>query len=1349
MTKYNLGALGHENFEELSQSLVQNVIGHGIKVYGMGSDGAREATYFGSATYPSTSDNWDGYWIFQSKFHNVIQIGQKEARRLLYSELEDELHKITDIYHHQCDNYILITNVSLSPVYQKGLKDRIDTNLIPKFNHKVKNIHVWGAEEVCAFLDSFPGIRQSYSHLLVSGDVIARLLGFVSKTENEIDELVRLYSQYCYLQESAAALDDAGDTEDTKVPLQKVFIDVDVIPAKLSQEELSLDSIPRWLKQSVNDENRVSALSYIVDDSVKRVVFVGGPGQGKSTLGQYMSQIYRARLLGKMNEFSEDTNLLEQCIPRIPFRIILKDLAHWFNLNTQNSNLFEYMATEMTIGVGKKVTCENVHEILRNNAVLLILDGLDEVPEKTVRHKVMVAITTFIQQVQTVYNCDLKIISSTRPQGYSEEFDPKHFLHLKLDKLSVDKARIYAQKWVENRETNIMYKRSQKILDVLNICLEDKIVSDLTKTPLQVTILLVIIRAGSTPPKQREELYQKYMDTIYTREQNKSPHLLPTDKNLIYGLHKYIAYLLHSKMTENNSNALMDLKDFRSSVYDYLVHNNPYINEEELIDKVKQIMIESNDRLVLIESPQAGKIGYSLTVMREFFTACHLVDTAKDSNERILRFKATARTSHWRNVALFFAGRIGRTLPGEAPGLIDICSEIDSENEDKYLKRGAQLVLDILDDRALREPFQEISALKEAILLIDYDTPVTAAYIYNKISYIPLATIQKVTEGFFINRFDSIVSSKLKKYAELYEMLFGFDERLNQVILILLKEKNEDDLKFGIYLCIKYNLLNKPLLDAIDYYLTSKDKMFSLVITTHNYWKNLIDMSFTSDHDLSESFISFMFYFIEEIIDISHNEDETVIELCNYLKARTECEWTTEIYGPYFLFNLIHSNSSEQKSLPCISNPKIKETITNNKNKIETYLKEANSDNNIIVYTREIFKYLLDTINYNNFDELYRNATSYLPILKILVTESTRDNDQLYRLYSNYEEYVSDLELLNELLSKKTDISNHDAKLSQWINFGCPESLEHYLDNKVINEIKLWFRSRNISIGVLGVQHYYMNRFNDLNLSRMFSDGLDICMHQKNFSLKYFSFPRYNRGKNDENISDLILVIKRQFKELLYNYDDYSQENRTKIQFIIQVYFNYLIETDEFDVEIIKPLYDHLLNTYTIEGYLHLFLSPILTSKMISLLESDSTEVHSLAALLLTTRSKLFRDEQKYEEHISDSFFSFINEDSQFRSEFIGGLSASYINWEKYSKKIYSSIVSDINNKNLWLEVVQRAGYRTSNKKNIRDLVFLLIEDGYHLSELYERLTEIIDVAFIDELALNLPLAKRRMSDIY
>ncbi len=67
-------------------------------VYGMGKDGAREATFHGKAPYPSKEERWDGSWIFQAKFHDVQQIGPVEARRQLLADIDDELSKITKKY---------------------------------------------------------------------------------------------------------------------------------------------------------------------------------------------------------------------------------------------------------------------------------------------------------------------------------------------------------------------------------------------------------------------------------------------------------------------------------------------------------------------------------------------------------------------------------------------------------------------------------------------------------------------------------------------------------------------------------------------------------------------------------------------------------------------------------------------------------------------------------------------------------------------------------------------------------------------------------------------------------------------------------------------------------------------------------------------------------------------------------------------------------------------------------------------------------------------------------------------------------------------------------------------------
>jgi nucleoside-triphosphatase THEP1 len=717
MPKYNLNALGHEEFERLCQSLVQQVIGQGARVYGTGKDGAREATFQGKAPYPSKEEQWDGNWIFQAKFHDTMLLGPKAAQRQLVADLDDELSKITRKYRHRCDNYILMSNVSLTPVFQKGIKDRIDSEIAPKYRHKIKHIHVWGAEEICRFLDAYPNIRRSYAHLLVAGDAISRLLGLVEGKKTKLDDIIKMYCQGCFIHEQSAVLDDAGDVEDEKIELERVFIDLDVKTHPISHELGVMEKIPNWLRQAVQDEDRKSALSYVFDDSISDLVIIGGPGEGKSTLCQYVSQIHRARILGKIAEIERSSKELEQCGFRIPFRIFLREYAQWIASRNNSDSLFNYLAVHVTRESGIKTMSDEILQIIKNSAVLLIIDGLDEVPEKILRQRVLDNIRAFVKQTRDVLKGNLRVIATTRPRGYSEEFDPNHNLHLVLMKLSPEKAVSYAGMWIEAREPNPT--EAKRIFDTFSVCLKDRVVNVLSQTPLQVTVLLVIVRARGTPPKQREELFERYMDIIYQREQKRRPELLRTQQDMIYGLHKYLAYLLHKKAESDETAALMGMSEFREKVEEYVNHCNPLLKPRELETEVDQIITEARTRLVLIESPQEGKVGFGLTTIREFFAAAHLVDTAKDTSERDLRFRAISKSLYWRNVALFFAGRVGRTRPGEAASMIDMSRQIDTEGVDKILKRGAELVVEMVDDRVLRQPHNEIGAIQYGLQVID------------------------------------------------------------------------------------------------------------------------------------------------------------------------------------------------------------------------------------------------------------------------------------------------------------------------------------------------------------------------------------------------------------------------------------------------------------------------------------------------------------------------------------------------------------------------------------------------------------------------------------------------------
>ncbi|WP_196817229.1 hypothetical protein [Candidatus Nitrosocosmicus oleophilus] len=168
--------MGQENFERLAQALVQRFISPSAKIYGRGRDGGRDAVYIGKSTYdkqyPTNLEPWDGHWIFQAKFHNTDLRGHQDARSELLSEIEPELDTIVNVNKLQCDNYVIITNVSLTSVPESGTRDKLEKRfeeLKPKY--KVKNIGIWSASEIDGFLINNPELTRSFESLRSPFDI--------------------------------------------------------------------------------------------------------------------------------------------------------------------------------------------------------------------------------------------------------------------------------------------------------------------------------------------------------------------------------------------------------------------------------------------------------------------------------------------------------------------------------------------------------------------------------------------------------------------------------------------------------------------------------------------------------------------------------------------------------------------------------------------------------------------------------------------------------------------------------------------------------------------------------------------------------------------------------------------------------------------------------------------------------------------------------------------------------------------------------------------------------------------------------------------------------------------------
>jgi hypothetical protein len=1095
MGKHNIDNLGPDEFEKMSQGILQKVIGPGLRVYGMGKDGSREATFSGKADYPSTAERWDGKWIFQAKYHDVPQIGPKEARRQLVADLDDELSKIVEKYAHPCDNYILMTNVSLTPAFQVGIKDRIDREIIPKYTNSIKHIHVWGAEEIERFLDGNRDIATQYVGLLSPGDIIAHLMNMLDGQVQDRDENVRLYCQGCFDHEQYAALDDAGDVEDKRVALQRVFVDLTVSPPKLPVSRRDGHPIPDWYKQATGDEERSSALSYLLDDSVQNLVLIGGPGEGKSTLGQYLAQIHRARLIGTLATLADDVAPLDSCLPRIPFRILLREYAQWTATNQSANSLFHYIAGLMTREAGRSIKAEDVQKIMKGNALLLILDGLDEVADKERRKTVVDNIFSAVNQIRQILKCSLKVVATTRPFGYSEEFDPFHFIHVTLTKLSPDHAKSYAVRWAAAREP--IPQEAERILKTFDGCLSDRVVSVLTATPLQVTIVLVIIRARGAPPKQREELFESYMDIIYRREQKKHASLVRTDKDLIYGIHKYLAYVLHRRAGKDKTGALVDLDDFRRIIAEYLSHANPLSGSPELENTVEQIAKEASERLVLIESPREGKVGFGLTVIREFFAAGHMVDTAKDSMEVVQRFKAIAKPAHWRNVALFFVGRIARTRPGEASALIDVCREIDTGPVDRLLKRGAELVMQIIEDRALRESYSEIGALQYGLTVLERAGPDHDRSNIERVRGLPDPYQAKVVRPYLEEKLRTGAPDRLRLWTRIYAQILTPDDKWNRAVRQLAKSHDVANRTLALAGAFEHGAHDKWVVNLLN--SLAKDNLLleceeTLFLQLHHIG-GFLESDLSPEGRAALGIAVWQWLEIEDI-DSDEDSDHKLTESEVYLgnpNARSEKTWlfccatiiVNAVYSHAENFRVADVRRDVRIPPIALAVPSVRQLIARHSATLNRFLDVFKNESEVVSRAycslvgylvnpadQQAYIALVETLRNKKLPSVVRRAASWLfgwdfPASskpELLFQEAAK----LSALYQSDQDYRKDLQELTSLFARqnKSQKSKQGSiDLFLWADFD--EDLRDRLDKRFFGRLKDWFGKRGLTLASL------------------------------------------------------------------------------------------------------------------------------------------------------------------------------------------------------------------------------------------------------------------------------------------
>ena len=770
MPDYDLSRLSTRSFEHLVQALAVKVIGPDVTVFGDGPDGGREATFDGKRPYPFADDGWDGYGVIQAKFLQRPK-NPKDDGQWAIDQLRSELQKYVqpESTLRKPEYFIFATNVVLTPVKDHGSKDRVKS-ILNEYKERLSltDYEIWDYDQIRAFLDDNSEIRQTYAAWITTGDVLAEIVKWLQPQASDFEDTIANFLQKELLSDEYVNLEQAGHDASERIPLARVFVDLHTRDAaggvqdidddvrfpyrSDSSEETGKGFIKEILEVSSERLNGQSQSIHTIQQppepgdrhhSPGRFVLIGGPGQGKTTVGQFICQIFRASIISRKSPSSlspETANTLsmieDHCrdegidrfpVPRFPFRIVLNEFASALSDSSlpEISSVFSYLASSVRKRTDREISADDLRKWVGKYPSVIIFDGLDEVPSSSNREQVLTAIKDFWVDASNS-DADVLAIATSRPQGYNEDFSRTYYDHRWLVPLSRELGQHFAKRLADVRYGTDSDRR-EKVLSRLERSFDNESTSRLMRTPLQITIMTALVDRMGLPPRARWNLFEAYYHVIYQREVEReipASDLLRHYEPDINAIHSRVGLLLQIDSERSGAtHSRFSADRFKAVVEERLIKEGH--EGEDLNDLVGRIFEAALERLVFLVGLESGQVGFEIRSLQEFMAAECLM--AGDDEAIKSRLRGIAPIPNWRNVFLFASGKCFADRQHLREAIVQICMELNEPSQDAiagtYLV-GSGLAIDLIEDGLARhQPNFAQSLARIAIRALDVPNP--------------------------------------------------------------------------------------------------------------------------------------------------------------------------------------------------------------------------------------------------------------------------------------------------------------------------------------------------------------------------------------------------------------------------------------------------------------------------------------------------------------------------------------------------------------------------------------------------------------------------------------------------
>lgn len=297
---------------------------------------------------------------------------------------------------------------------------------------------------------------------------------------NEIRIFEAQYKSQVAALHGTMRLPHAGTTK--QVPYDDLFVEPKVLVDNEKEGEHADEN-----QSSVNIDHLLS--------HTPRIVLLGDPGGGKSTLSRKL-----------MYDIAADKSRLEG---RVPFYVELKDYASAVRGRSKRT-LVEYLEEECKSPYNLEAPPEAIEYLLLNNRAVVILDGLDELLDVSLRRDVVQAVEGFAHRFPM---CPM-LVTSRRVGYFEAALSDSLFTRVGLGQFSGTQVRDYVKKWFTLDES-VEHARQEQLAN--SFVSDSEFVQDLRVNPLMLSLMCGIYASENYIPRNRPDVYEKCALLLFER----------------------------------------------------------------------------------------------------------------------------------------------------------------------------------------------------------------------------------------------------------------------------------------------------------------------------------------------------------------------------------------------------------------------------------------------------------------------------------------------------------------------------------------------------------------------------------------------------------------------------------------------------------------------------------------------------------------------------------------------------------------------------------------------------------------------------------------------------------------